>query len=270
MHFRGGRGAIDAEAYPDIDAFYDDLAHVYREEIRDLAAAGCPLFADRRGQSRSICAMRSCAKQVATFGEDPTTLPRTIRQATSMPRIKDRPAGHDGVHAAYAAAISPARGWRTAATSRSPSSSSTKSTWMAIFSNMTALRAGTAFEPLRFLPRGKAAVLVWYHDPKSAKLDREVEGRSSSIATLTRRSKQRPAGAASPVSPAMRIFQRLSAATPWTRRANSQMLASVVETARRGCGARRDVSRPSVLHSRNASLSDSVGLASEIVGICTP
>ena len=41
MHFRGGRGAIDTEAYPDIDAFYDDLARVYREEIRDLAAAGC-------------------------------------------------------------------------------------------------------------------------------------------------------------------------------------------------------------------------------------
>src|SRR5499427_9310528 len=38
MHFRGGRGAIDAEAYPDIDAFYDDLARLYREEIRDLAA----------------------------------------------------------------------------------------------------------------------------------------------------------------------------------------------------------------------------------------
>ena len=41
LHFRGGRAAIDAQAYPDMDGFYDDLARVYAEEIRDLAAAGC-------------------------------------------------------------------------------------------------------------------------------------------------------------------------------------------------------------------------------------
>ena len=35
MHFRGGRGAIDAQAYPEIGDFYDDLARLYREEIRD-------------------------------------------------------------------------------------------------------------------------------------------------------------------------------------------------------------------------------------------
>ena len=28
MHFRGGRAAIDAEAYPDITTFYDDLARL--------------------------------------------------------------------------------------------------------------------------------------------------------------------------------------------------------------------------------------------------
>ena len=41
MHFRGGREAIDAEAYPDISDFYDDLARLYPEEISDLGAAGC-------------------------------------------------------------------------------------------------------------------------------------------------------------------------------------------------------------------------------------
>src|SRR5580698_9382750 len=30
VHFRGGREAIDARAYPQMDAFYDDLAAVYR------------------------------------------------------------------------------------------------------------------------------------------------------------------------------------------------------------------------------------------------
>src|SRR5580700_9191570 len=35
VHFRGGREAIDAKAYPQMDTFYDDLADVYRAEIRD-------------------------------------------------------------------------------------------------------------------------------------------------------------------------------------------------------------------------------------------
>src|SRR6202521_4826724 len=36
VHFRGGRRAIEARAYPEMDAFYEDLAEVYRAEIRDL------------------------------------------------------------------------------------------------------------------------------------------------------------------------------------------------------------------------------------------
>ena len=41
MHFRGGRKAIDAKAYPDLDEFYVDLARLYREEIDGFAKAGC-------------------------------------------------------------------------------------------------------------------------------------------------------------------------------------------------------------------------------------
>src|SRR5262249_31604925 len=41
LHFRGGRGAISREAYPDLEAFYDDVAACYREELRQLGEAGC-------------------------------------------------------------------------------------------------------------------------------------------------------------------------------------------------------------------------------------
>jgi 5-methyltetrahydropteroyltriglutamate--homocysteine methyltransferase len=74
MHFRGGRSAIDAEAYPDIDAFYDDLAHVYREEIRDLAAAGCRYLQIDEVNLAYLCDAE-LRKQVANIGEDPITLP---------------------------------------------------------------------------------------------------------------------------------------------------------------------------------------------------
>jgi 5-methyltetrahydropteroyltriglutamate--homocysteine methyltransferase len=41
MHFRGGRAAIDADAYPDLEEFFADLARVFAAEIRDLAESGC-------------------------------------------------------------------------------------------------------------------------------------------------------------------------------------------------------------------------------------
>ena len=40
-HFRGGRAAIDIEAYPDLEEFFADLAQCYRDEIRALYNAGC-------------------------------------------------------------------------------------------------------------------------------------------------------------------------------------------------------------------------------------
>ena len=40
MHFRGGRKVIDAQAYPELDEFYADLARLYREEIDSFAKAG--------------------------------------------------------------------------------------------------------------------------------------------------------------------------------------------------------------------------------------
>jgi 5-methyltetrahydropteroyltriglutamate--homocysteine methyltransferase len=41
LHYRGGRAAIDQAAYPEMDAFWHDLAEVYRQEIAGLAALGC-------------------------------------------------------------------------------------------------------------------------------------------------------------------------------------------------------------------------------------
>jgi 5-methyltetrahydropteroyltriglutamate--homocysteine methyltransferase len=41
LHYRGGRAAIDPSLYADIEAFWDDLATVYRQEIARLAALGC-------------------------------------------------------------------------------------------------------------------------------------------------------------------------------------------------------------------------------------
>ncbi|OGA13770.1 MAG: 5-methyltetrahydropteroyltriglutamate--homocysteine S-methyltransferase [Betaproteobacteria bacterium RIFCSPHIGHO2_12_FULL_69_13] len=41
MLLRGGRAAVSAKAYPDLQEFYADIAKVYREELNELGAAGC-------------------------------------------------------------------------------------------------------------------------------------------------------------------------------------------------------------------------------------
>jgi 5-methyltetrahydropteroyltriglutamate--homocysteine methyltransferase len=41
LHYRGGRAVIDQAAYPEMEAFWHDLAEVYRKEIAGLAAQGC-------------------------------------------------------------------------------------------------------------------------------------------------------------------------------------------------------------------------------------
>jgi 5-methyltetrahydropteroyltriglutamate--homocysteine methyltransferase len=41
VHFRGGRRAIDARTYPDMDGFFADLAEAYHAAVLAFAAAGC-------------------------------------------------------------------------------------------------------------------------------------------------------------------------------------------------------------------------------------
>jgi 5-methyltetrahydropteroyltriglutamate--homocysteine methyltransferase len=41
VHYRGGRAAIDASVYPDLEPFWADLTAAYAEEIRRLGELGC-------------------------------------------------------------------------------------------------------------------------------------------------------------------------------------------------------------------------------------
>jgi 5-methyltetrahydropteroyltriglutamate--homocysteine methyltransferase len=41
VHFRGGRRAIDAKTYPDMDGFFADLGEAYNKAVAAFGAAGC-------------------------------------------------------------------------------------------------------------------------------------------------------------------------------------------------------------------------------------
>jgi 5-methyltetrahydropteroyltriglutamate--homocysteine methyltransferase len=155
LHFRGGREAIDAKAYPDIGAFYDDLAAAYRAEIADLAAAGCRYLQIDEVNLAYLCDPE-LRRQVSNIGEDPETLPRTYAKLLND-TIAGRPAG-------MTMCMHLCRG-------------NFAGNWVAeggydaiadlLFNQINAdgyfleydsVRAGS-FEPLRFLPKGKVAVL---------------------------------------------------------------------------------------------------------------
>jgi 5-methyltetrahydropteroyltriglutamate--homocysteine methyltransferase len=76
VHFRGGRKGIDIEAYPDMDEFYEDLAQVYRDEIKALYDAGCRYIQLDDTNLAYLCdpKMRQGAVE---RGDDPNELPRT-------------------------------------------------------------------------------------------------------------------------------------------------------------------------------------------------
>ena len=155
IHFRGGRQAISREAYPEMEAFYADLAQVYREEIADLAAAGCRYFQLDEVNFAYLCDPE-LRQQVRAIGEDPETLPQTyakLLNAVIAGRPKD-----------MVAAMHLCRG-------------NSRSAWIAaggydpvaevLFNNVNvdgyfleydSPRAGD-FAPLRFVPKGKTVVL---------------------------------------------------------------------------------------------------------------
>ena len=198
LHFRGGRGAISREAYPDLEAFYDDVAQAYRDELADLADAGCTYV-----QLDDTNLAYLCDEKMREGARSPRRRSRTsCRAATprsSTPRSRDRPAG-------MTACVHLCRG-------------NFKSAWAAeggyepvaevLFNELEVdgyfleyddARSGD-FAPLRFVPKDKTVVLgPRQHQARPAR----DQGRSE--APHRRRREARAARAALPVA-AVRLLE---------------------------------------------------------------
>jgi 5-methyltetrahydropteroyltriglutamate--homocysteine methyltransferase len=155
LHFRGGRAGISKAHYPDLEAFYQDVADAYGAELRSLAAAGATYVQMDDTNLAYLCdeKMREAAK---ARGDDPNELPH--RYASFINRVvAQKPIG-------MTLAVHLCRG-------------NFKSTWAAqggyepvaeaLLSEMNVdayfleyddARSGD-FKPLRFLPKGKTMVL---------------------------------------------------------------------------------------------------------------
>ena len=155
IHLRAGREAVDAEAYPEMDDFWSDWIAAYRDEVAALHEAGCRYLQIDDVSLAYLCddKMRAAFRE---RGDDPDRLAgfytRLINEAVS-----ERPAD-------MAVTVHTCRG-------------NFQSSWMAeggyepvaetvlgglevdgIFMEFDSERAG-GFEPLRFLPEDRVAVL---------------------------------------------------------------------------------------------------------------
>ena len=154
LHLRGGRAAIAREAYPDLDAFWDDVAAAYRQAIAHLAEAGCRYLQLDDITFAYLCDPKIQQNCIAN-GDDPMALPRRYAEVINA-ALRDKPAD-------MTVTIHTCRG-------------NFKSAWVAeggydpvveamfsthvdgYFMEFDSSRAG-GFEPLRKLPAGKKVVL---------------------------------------------------------------------------------------------------------------
>jgi len=164
LHFRGGRAAISREAYPDLEAFYADVAQAYREELAALGRAGCT-YVQLDDTNLAYLGDEKMREGARARGDDPNELPRRYAALINA-ASRDRPAG-------MTVCTHLCRG-------------NFKSAWAAeggyepvaevLFNELAVdgyfleyddARSGD-FAPLRFLPKGKTVVLGLV----STKLDR--------------------------------------------------------------------------------------------------
>ncbi len=156
LHFRGGRAGISKQAYPELDpVFYDDVAKAYGDELQSLFDAGCRYVQMDDTNMAYLCdeKMREAARQ---RGDDPNELPH--RYAGFINKVvAHKPAG-------MTLAMHLCRGnfksTHAAAGNYEPVAEAllAEMNLDAYFLEYDDDRSGD-FRPLRFLPKGKIAVL---------------------------------------------------------------------------------------------------------------
>jgi 5-methyltetrahydropteroyltriglutamate--homocysteine methyltransferase len=171
VHFRGGRRAIDAATYPDLDGFFHDLAEAYHGAVQSFAAAGCRYLQLDEVNIAYLC--------------DPE----------QIEGLKARGEHVEGLLETYAGLINRAIGDRPAemAVTMHLCRGNFKSTWVAsggyepvaevlfnqigvdgYFMEYDSDRAG-GFEPLRFVPRGNKMVVLGLITSKTGELETKDE-----------------------------------------------------------------------------------------------
>jgi 5-methyltetrahydropteroyltriglutamate--homocysteine methyltransferase len=171
LHFRQGRAAISKQVYPDLDAFFDDLANAYRAAIRAFYDAGCRYLQLDDTAWSMLCDPNERA-QSKTRGDDPDSLPARYARLTT--------AALQGKPADMAITMHSCRG-----NFRSTFIASGGYDFVAeqllghtnfdgYFLEYDSDRAG-GFEPLRFFPKGRKQLVLGLVTSKTGTLESKGE-----------------------------------------------------------------------------------------------
>jgi methionine synthase II (cobalamin-independent) len=169
MHFRGGRKSISEQAYPDMGAYFDDLAKVYGKAIKAFYDAGCRYLQLDDTVWAYLCS-RDQLEQAKARGEDADKLAGIYAKVINT-ALKSKPAD-------MTISTHVCRG-------------NFRSTWISeggyepvaelllggidydgYFLEYDTERAG-GLEPLRFLPKGKKRAVVGLVTSKSGTLEKK-------------------------------------------------------------------------------------------------
>ncbi len=155
LHFRGGRAAVDATAYPDMDRFFADLASVYAQEIKALYDAGCRYVQIDETNLPFMCDP-SLQGHLKSIGEDRDTL---VKKYVKLINDSVRAAPADMVICMHMCRGNHESSW-VAEGGYDPVAeiSFSELNLRGFFLEYDSPRAG-GFAPLRFLSKDKIAVL---------------------------------------------------------------------------------------------------------------
>jgi 5-methyltetrahydropteroyltriglutamate--homocysteine methyltransferase len=155
LHYPRGPKCVDRDVYPDLEEFFDDVVHIYRNEIQALHAVGGRYLQIDEVAQTLLCDQK-LRDAVRARGDDPEKL--VERYIDLVNRVaRSRPAGMSvGVHMCRGNAMGK---WiAEGGYERIAEKSFSRMEVDAFFLEFDSDRAG-GFEPLRFIPRGKRVVL---------------------------------------------------------------------------------------------------------------
>ena len=154
LHMRGGRRVVNEKVYPDVEEFWSDMTHAYRQEIAELGSAGLEYLQIDDVSFACLCDEHIRA-QVKRDGEDPAKLPLMYSKIISG-LVANRPPSlgitmHTcrGNHASM---------WMAEGGYDAVAEAVFQTAVDGFFLEYDTARAG-GFAPLRFLPKGKQVVL---------------------------------------------------------------------------------------------------------------
>ena len=155
LHYPRGRNCVDRDVYPDLEQFFEDVVRVYRDEVQALYAAGGRYLQIDEVAQTLLCDQR-LRDAVRARGDDPEKLIDLYIDLINR-IVRERPEDLTvGVHMCRGNAMGK---WIAAGGYERIAEKSFSSLNVDVFFlEFDSERAG-GFEPLRFIPKAKRAVL---------------------------------------------------------------------------------------------------------------